>query len=133
MKINKRALDEKLTKMCKQANIPGMALLATKDGEILYEKYVDYRNVSMGEPITGDTIFGVASLTKSITALAVMLLQDERKLSVDEEVTKWLPTLTAIQPKTTIHHLLTHTAGYPGLRSEERRVGNAARSRRATR
>lgn len=108
-------LDKKIEEMCNVANIPGMALLAAKNGEVIYEKNYGYRHVERKLPVTNETIFGVASLTKSFAALAILQLQDKAKLSVHDEVTKWLPELTAIQPNTTIHHLLTHTAGYPGM------------------
>ncbi|MBO1005435.1 serine hydrolase domain-containing protein [Pseudogracilibacillus auburnensis] len=117
MNKNVAELDKNLIEMCKKAKIPGMALIAAKNGEVIYENYVGYRNKAAQLPVTGDTIFGVASLTKSFTALAIMILEEEGKLSVQDNVIKWLPQLTFIQPKTTIHHLLTHTAGYPGMAS----------------
>src|SRR5699024_2595618 len=69
--------------------------------------------------VDGDTIFGIASMTKSITCLAIMKLQESGKLSVNDPVIKHLPnfkTPNADYTKDiTIHHLMTHTAGFPPL------------------
>src|SRR5699024_12495902 len=48
---------------------------------------------------------------------AILLLEEDGVLKVEDEVTTWLPELTAVQAHTTLHHFLTHTSGYPGLMS----------------
>ncbi|WP_163972127.1 serine hydrolase domain-containing protein [Oceanobacillus halotolerans] len=122
MKVNQdfTALDEALTAIQESKQIPGMAVVVAKEGEPIYEKYAGYRDVEKKLPVTPDTIFGVASITKSVTALAVMQLQDAQKLSVLDPITKWLPELKlpeSLEKEPTIHHLLTHTAGFPGMKA----------------
>lgn len=102
-----------------QHQIPGMAVAIAKDGHLLYESGFGYRNVARALPVTPDTLFGVASVTKSFAALAIMQLADAGKLSVDDPVVKWLPEFRVpdrvANEQITIHHFLTHTSGLPGL------------------
>lgn len=115
--VDKAQLDKVIEKIQEQYDIPGMAIQAVKAGEKIYETYLGYQDQASKVAVSTETIFGVASLTKSVTALAILQLEEDGKLTVEDEVTTWLPSLTAVQEHTTIHHLLTHTAGYPGLMS----------------
>ncbi|WP_217588270.1 serine hydrolase domain-containing protein [Lentibacillus saliphilus] len=113
-------LDKKLTAMCEAAHIPGMALMIAKAGKPIFAKTYGWRNVEEELPVTSNTIFGAASLTKSVTALAIMLLEDMGKLSTDDSIKQWLPEFSLPDSTygvehITIHHLLTHTSGLPGL------------------
>lgn len=117
--MDKQLLDDKVIRAFRAANIPGMAIIASRNGDVIYEKYAGYRNVKEQQVVTGETIFGLASLTKSVTALAIMLLRDEGKVNVTDRVVKWLPELKKwnefYKRHITIHHLLTHTAGFSGM------------------
>lgn len=122
MKLTKSlttSLDEQLSLKCKQKDIPGMALKVFKDGEPIYEKCYGYRDVEQRLPVTNDTVFPAASVTKSFTTLSIMILEDKGELSVEDLVTDWLPELKLPQPefhqKLKIHHLLSNTSGLPGL------------------
>lgn len=112
-------LDETLDKKCQSEQIPGMALSVSEDGERIFDKMYGYRDAERKQPVTADTIFGAASITKSFAALAVMQLVDAGKLAVEDPVIDWLPEFKVphqtYSGKITIHHLLTHTAGFPGL------------------
>ena len=97
--------------------IPGLAARIDKGGETLV-------NVGLGtaapeRQVTPDTVFGVGSITKSFTALAVMQLRDAGKLDVTDRVLSYLPELgTPGKPgfgRVTLHHLLSHSAGLPPL------------------
>src|SRR5690625_1839061 len=112
-------LEQKLNKAFTDMAIPGMAIIASQHGEVVYEKLAGYRHVARQTPVTAETIFGLASLTKSVVAVAVMILQDQGKLNVSDNVIKWLPELKQwnqfYKRNITIHHLLTHTAGFSGM------------------
>ncbi len=101
--------------------IPAAALAAAHDGEALVAEGFGTREVGTDAPVTPDTIFGVASVTKGFTALAIMQLAEAGKLAVDDPVVKWLPAYRTPNPDwtraTTLHHFLTHTAGLPPLPS----------------
>jgi CubicO group peptidase (beta-lactamase class C family) len=104
----------------KEENIAGVAVAVAKDGEVIYENGYGYRNLEKKEPVTKDTIFGIASISKSFTALAIMKLESEGKLSTDDEVVKYLPDfkLSNLEDvsKVKIHHLLTHSVGLPPMK-----------------
>ncbi|MDY0404854.1 serine hydrolase domain-containing protein [Virgibacillus sp. 179-BFC.A HS] len=118
-KETKARLDEKLTAKCQEALVPGMALVISQRGEPVYENYYGYRNIAKKLPVTSDTIFGVASITKSLTALAVMQLRDAGKLRIEDKVLDWLPALKLPKAdyaaKLEIRHLMSHTSGLPGM------------------
>lgn len=112
-------LKEQIEADVTEAQIPGMAMMVSRNGEVCLEHFSGYRDVKNQLPVTSDTIFGLASLTKSVVAVAVMMLQDAGKLQVSDHVVKWLPELkkwnTFYKQRITIHHLLTHTAGLSGM------------------
>ncbi len=107
--------------LLRQHSIPGLALAAARDGDEIYAEGFGVREVGGGDPVTPDTIFGVASVTKGFTALAIMQLAEAGKLAVDDPVVRHLPAYRTPDPAatraTTIHHFLTHTAGLPPLPS----------------
>ncbi len=101
--------------------LPGMALAITQGGQRLLAEGFGHRDLAAGLPVTPDTVFGVASVTKSLTALGIMLLQDAGRLSTSDRITRWLPEFRGRQVEwhqaMTIHHFLTHTSGLPGMRA----------------
>ena len=70
-----------------------------------------HADVEGNAPMTSGTIIAIGSATKQFTAVAILQLHDQGKLSVDDEVTKWLPELNMAGNKVTLRHLLAHTAG----------------------
>lgn len=98
--------------------IPGAMIGVSENGQKVYEKGFGYRNVVQQLPVTGDTVFGIASMTKSFTSAGIMKLQEAGKLSVHDKIVDYLPELKASGgpiERVTLHHLMTHTAGYPPL------------------
>ena len=71
--------------------IPGVAVALSQNGKTIYKKGFGKRDLETNEPVTPETIFGVASITKSFTALAIMKLAEEGKLQIDDPVAKYLP------------------------------------------
>ena len=110
--------------------ISGAVTVVGSSKGIVHHEAVGSRDLEANKPMTKDTIFRVASMTKPITAIAIMILQDEGKLSVEDPVEKHLPefkgqmviaskdkdTITLKKPSRpiTIRDLLTHTSGLPG-------------------
>ena len=68
---------------------------------------------SQGRPLTAESLFPVASLTKLAVALAVLRLADRGLLSVDDPLSRFVPEAAAAQPGVTLKRLLTHSAGMP--------------------
>ncbi|MFC5602840.1 serine hydrolase domain-containing protein [Sporosarcina koreensis] len=98
--------------------IPGAIIGISENGQGMYELEFGYRNVAQQLLATGDTVFGIASMTKSFTSAGIMKLQELGKLSVHDKVVDYLPELKKSGgpvERITLHHLMTHTAGYPPL------------------
>src|SRR6185369_13065009 len=78
-----------------------------------------YRDVPSKAPVTPDSVFRIASMTKSFTVIAILKLRDEGKLSLEDPAEKYVPELkslvypTSDSPKITIRHLLSHAEGFP--------------------
>ena len=87
------------------------AWLYAEKGEIVSKGVLGFRDPEDTLPITEDTIFQLASVTKQFTAAAVMLARREGLLELDDEITKYFPEIP--YPDVTIRHLLTHTSGIP--------------------
>jgi CubicO group peptidase (beta-lactamase class C family) len=107
----------------KKENIPGTAVAVAERGRVIYEKGFGYRDVAQKLAVTPETIFGIASVTKSLTAAAILVLEQEGQLSVDDPVTKYIPELAipSLEPmdEIRIHHLLSHTTGLPPVKRNE--------------
>ena len=90
---------------------PGCALGVSRNGRAVYEHGYGMANLETGTPITPSSIFHVASVSKQFTAAAIMLLARDGKLSLDDDVRKYIPELPDYGARITIRHLLTHTSG----------------------
>ena len=102
-----------------ERGIPGLAYGVVIDGDLVVTKGLGVRDVESGDPVTPDTVFRIASMTKSFTALAILKLRDEGKLSIEDPVSKWIPELAKLSYPTSdsapirVRQLLTHGAGFP--------------------
>ena len=90
---------------------PGVALAITQDGAILYEQGYGSANLEYDIPITPETIFHVASVSKQFTAFAVTMLAAEGALSLDDDVRKYIPEVPDFGKTITLRHLIHHTSG----------------------
>ncbi len=109
-------LDSFVLEKMSQTRIPGISLAVVRDGEVVYARGYGFKDIERGLPPTPETVYGIGSVTKSFTALAVLKLVEEGKLSLDDEVSKYVPLkLEAAGKPVRVHHLLTHTSGIPAL------------------
>ncbi|WP_372801152.1 serine hydrolase domain-containing protein [Lutibacter sp.] len=92
-------------------NEPGAAIGLVKNNQLIYEKYFGLANLDYEIPIHKETSFHVASVSKQFTAFAILLLEDEGKLSLEDDIRIYLPEMHKFEPKITISHLLNHTSG----------------------
>ncbi len=92
-------------------NEPGVAIGLVKNNELIYEKYFGLANLDYNIQIHKETSFHVASVSKQFTAFSILLLEDEGKLSLDDDIRIYLPEMHEFEPKITIGHLLNHTSG----------------------
>lgn len=92
---------------------PGVAVSIIDKNSTLYERCFGYRDLEKQLPLNADTIFGLASITKSFTCLAIMQLAEEGKLDLDDPVSMYIPEFqNSNQDTIKIHHLMSHAAGY---------------------
>jgi CubicO group peptidase (beta-lactamase class C family) len=100
-------------------HVPGAALGLIIDGELVWLKTAGVRNVETSDPVESDTLFRIASMSKSFTAMAILQLRDAGKLRLDDPVAMHVPELDALpyptsdSPQITIRHLLNHAEGFP--------------------
>ena len=97
---------------------PGCALGVYRNGSIAYAHGYGMASLELGVPITPQTVFDIGSTSKQFTAFSILLLQQQGKLSVDDDIRKFMPEIPDYGHRITLHHLMTHTSGmrdYAGL------------------
>ncbi|NQF16292.1 beta-lactamase family protein [Brevibacillus sp. HB1.3] len=121
--------EELVEKEMKEGRVPGFVMGVNLNGQSLFRKSFGYRDREKELEITPDTVMGLASVTKSFTCMAIMQLQEAKKLSVHDPVIKYLPEFrTPDRQKTeqmTIHHFMTHTTGIPPLPIDNLAIRNS--------
>jgi CubicO group peptidase (beta-lactamase class C family) len=90
---------------------PGCALAVIRDGQIIYERGYGMSNLEYGIPISPSSIFHIASISKEFTAMSVLMLAQQGKLSLDDDVRKYVPEVPDFGHLITIRHLIHHTSG----------------------
>jgi CubicO group peptidase (beta-lactamase class C family) len=87
------------------------SIAAIKNGEVLFEKAYGYANIEHKVNNTIETKFKIWSITKQFTAAAILILEERGLLKVEDSLKTYFPELDDLNPRITIHHLLTHTSG----------------------
>ena len=90
---------------------PGCALVVIKDGQTIYKRGYGVANLDYGIPISSKSVFNIASTSKQFTAMSIALLVREGKISLDDDIRKYLPEMPQYQSPITIRHLIYHTSG----------------------
>ena len=96
----------------------GAAVIVVKDGQTLFRKGYGMANLELSVPVRPEMVFRLGSITKQFTAAAILMLAQQGKLAVTDDVTRFLPDYPSGGRKVTIDHLLTHTSGiksYTGM------------------
>jgi CubicO group peptidase (beta-lactamase class C family) len=87
------------------------SVLVVEDGKVLLRKGYGLADREAGTPYTPETVFTVGSITKQFTAAAILKLEMQGKLRVEDPISKYLPGVPEDKKTITVHHLLTHTSG----------------------
>ncbi len=90
---------------------PGCAIAVAQDGALVYSRGYGCANLDYDIPITPQTVFDVASINKQFVAAGLNMLALEGKLSLDDNVRKWLPELPEYEWPITLRHMIYHTSG----------------------
>ena len=119
-------IPKRLQELVAQGQISGAVTLVARNGQLAYLEAVGLADVQAGRPMAKDTIFAIASMTKPITATALMILQDEGRLSIDDPLARYVPEFAQAKLKSgapqrplTIRDAITHTAGLGGSQQNQ--------------
>lgn len=105
-----------------ETNDPGLAVLVAQDGKILFEKCYGLADREHHVPVIPQTTFRIGSIGKQFTASAILKLQENKKLSVDDKLSKFFPDFPR-GDEVTLHHLLTHTSGIHSYTEKDGFIG----------
>jgi CubicO group peptidase (beta-lactamase class C family) len=111
-------IDALFAKFQADAHVPGLVYGVVKDGKLVYVKANGVQNLTEKRPVTADTRFRIASMTKAFTALSILKLRDDGKLSLDDLAEKHVPEMkgwkypTADSPRIRVRDLLQHVGGF---------------------
>ena len=94
---------------------PGAAILVMRNGQVVVRKAYGLANVELGVPLQPEHVLALASLSKQFTAAAILKLAEEGRLSLDDDIRKFLPEYPTHGERITVEHLLTHTSGLSSL------------------
>jgi len=106
-----KKLDEKVSSTLHKAGAPSVSVAVVRDGKLVYAKAFGTADLAAGTPATLQTRYAVGSISKQFTAAALLMLEEQGKLSMDDRVSKFFPNLTRAG-EISIRQLLSHTSGY---------------------
>jgi CubicO group peptidase (beta-lactamase class C family) len=112
-------IDTLIAAFMERTHVPGAAWGVIVDGELAHVGVSGYRELPSQAPVTRDSVFRIASMTKSFTAIAILKLRDEGRLSLDDLAEKYVPELKKLRypttdaPRITVRHLMSHATGFP--------------------
>ena len=108
-------LEEHIDTALQKAGIPTAAYAVVRNGEIILARGVGKTEWNRGDPVTPDTLFAIGSLTKSMTATAILQLREQGKIDLDAPVQSYLPWFAMADPehaaRVSVRHLLNQTSG----------------------
>jgi CubicO group peptidase (beta-lactamase class C family) len=99
-----------------EKKIPGLAFAITKNAELVRQGVFGVANVEFQVPVDENTVFPIASITKTFTTVAILSLVEQGEFGLDDSVTRLLPQLPEHWSRVSIRHCLTHTSGLPDTR-----------------
>ena len=109
-----------------QREISGAVTMVVRKGRVVHHEAVGLADIELQIPMAKDTLFGIASMTKPISATALMILVDQGKVELDDPVSKYLPEFAELklgdkkpEREVTVRQLLSHTAGFSGSQRTE--------------
>jgi CubicO group peptidase (beta-lactamase class C family) len=117
--------DDFISSSATDTKLPSVTALLIGNGKTVHSVAYGLRDIASCSPASSNTLYGVGSITKSFTALAIAKLVEQGKLDFHDKVTKYLPLKQKAFREVEVHHLLTHTSGIPGLGFAEVLIYNA--------
>ncbi len=114
-----KSVDALFKQYAEEKKLPGVAYGVMYNGRLIHSKGIGLSQITSKIPASPQSVFRIASMSKSFTAMAILKLRDQGKLHLDEPASKYVPELknqkylSKDSPEITIRHLLTHGAGFP--------------------
>jgi CubicO group peptidase (beta-lactamase class C family) len=113
--LSSAAIDSVVERARRAFDVPGIAVAVIKDGKVIHSKGYGFRSLDTRQPVDENTLFGIASNSKAFTTAALGMLVDEKKLSWDDKVRKYIPEFRLFDPwvteEFTVRDLLCHRSG----------------------
>src|SRR5215469_4098893 len=106
-----KSLDNAVCSSLKKTGAPSVSVAVVQNGRLTYAKAFGFADLTANHPADPNTRYAIGSISKEFTAAALLLLQEQGKLSLDDHVSKYFPDLTRAN-EITIRQLLSHTSGY---------------------
>ena len=106
-------IDSIAEKAMKEGRIPGLSIGVSRGKETILARGYGYASLEDSTPATAETVYPIASITKQFTAAGVMRLDEENRVKLTDDFSRYLPAFPLKEPKTTVQQLLNHTAGIP--------------------
>jgi len=106
-----KKLDQRISSTLQKAGAPSVSVAVVEDGKLVYAKAFGTADLAAGRPASVQTRYAVGSISKQFTAAALLMLEEQGKLSMDDHVSQYFPGLTRAS-EVTIRQLLSHTSGY---------------------
>jgi CubicO group peptidase (beta-lactamase class C family) len=119
MPANADALDRLIVQTMRASHIPGMSVAVLDHGHVVKLRGYGFADLESCVPATENTLFGIGSVSKQMTAVGILTLVRDGKLSLDDPITKYLPEGKGVWDAVHIRHLLTHTSGIPDIYGDD--------------
>ncbi len=116
LKLFRDKFEHETVKVMRDLKIPGMSVIVTKDGEAIYQRSFGVRERGDVKPASVETLYGVSSITKSVTCMAILQLHEAGKLDINDLISKYIPVDLGFKDNPIkILHLMSHSSGIPSL------------------
>jgi CubicO group peptidase (beta-lactamase class C family) len=112
------AIDQLVDSVATAARLPSAVVLIDEGGQTIYQRTIGHADLENHVPATLDSVYGMGSITKSVTALAIAQLVEAGRVDLDSPVTRYLPDYKGPGGVATIRQLLTHSSGIPNYTNE---------------
>lgn len=106
-------IDSIIQQLMQEQHIPGLAIGINQADTVLVEQYHGYANLEHNVPVTSNTLFEIASVTKLFTAQAILLLVQDGAIALDDYIKQYVDSLPSAWERVTIQHCLAHQSGIP--------------------
>src|SRR5689334_8491817 len=113
-------LDAFIEKTMTERHIPGLAIAIQQRGKMLHEGYYGLANLEHQVPVSKQTVFEIASVTKVFTAQAILRLIQDGQIKLDDPLTKYVDNLPASWHAITVENCLRHQSGIPNYTAQDR-------------